>query len=374
SDSAALQAFAGTQPPVVASNSVGLPHQVATLLPQAAAWRASDEEGSTELSSGTYPELDPESWLDALPVIGSLPESSIDSHESSSQGQPPEFSRPACQVYSGTTETWLSGQGFPTASSSVPDEAAAPAAAGAASDEVVATAAPPSTTAAVSVAGLICMHPFVRLPILQEGVVPPPIVLNSSHFDVSNRAPLRELLLGFRHMFMRKELDQADAAFLVQHIQDLAMASAARARSTRRMSRPVHGVASIGKHFLIFDAIVSAMHVLGVPPRSTSWWIDFIRCFDAEYRYPLPSLRTKESGKVNAYLANRLLAAICIYKMGERPRPEEIIELKRILLFSPYAPVRFRSDSWDPWREDHLLFAYKHPALDGWLWRGRDAF
>ncbi|CDJ61527.1 hypothetical protein EMWEY_00041910, partial [Eimeria maxima] len=344
---------------------------VATLLPQADAWRASDEEGSTELSSGTYPELDPESWLDALPVIGSLPESSIDSHESSSQGQPPEFSRPACQVYSGTTETWLSGQGFPTASSSVPDEAAAPAAAGAASDEVVATAAPPSTTAAVPRAGLICMHPYVRLPILQEGVVPPPIVLSASNFEAGNGSSVHELLLAFRYLFAKQSLNQSEVTVLVENVQELAVASAARARAAKRLRRPLQGVASIGRQFLVLDAIVSAIHVLGVPALSFMWWEAFAECFDADYRYNEPGIRTKCSGRININLANRMLAAISIYKTGKRPDDGEILFLKQLLFFSPCGPLSFRSLKWEPWRTDHSRFEEQHPAPSRCLPSGR---
>ncbi|CDJ36271.1 LOW QUALITY PROTEIN: uncharacterized protein EMH_0073560 [Eimeria mitis] len=153
---------------------------------------------------------------------------------------------------------------------------------------------------------------------------------------------------------MMETLDHMDALVLVEHLQELAVLSA-----------------NIGQQFLALDAIVSAMHVLGQQPSSCSWWEAFANCFDTSFRYPEPISRSQESARVNIDLANRMLAAMSIYKTGNRPQFEEIIDLKRILFFSRYAPLYFRSFKWKAWRDDYLMFEKEHPSFSEWLQKRR---
>ncbi|CDJ27818.1 uncharacterized protein EMH_0035080 [Eimeria mitis] len=141
---------------------------------------------------------------------------------------------------------------------------------------------------------------------------------------------------------MRESLNQKEVTLLVGYVQELAIASAARERATKRMDYAFHGMINIGRQFLVLDAIVSALHVLGVPPLSCSWWEAFATCFDTDYRYAEPGPRAQESGKVNVDLANRMLVAMSIYKTGNRPNPEEILDMKRTLFFSPHMAFFFK--------------------------------
>ncbi|CDI87880.1 hypothetical protein, conserved [Eimeria praecox] len=245
-------------------------------------------------------------------------------------------------------------------------EGAAAADPDAARNAASAALTPEATTAgARAVIHRICAHPYVRLPVLQEGVVPPHIQLSASNFAAGNGSSVHETLLAIRCLLMKEALGQIDAAFLVGYVQELAIASAARARGAKRMSRPVHGVANIGQQFLVLDAIVSALHILGISPPSCTWWEAFASCFDTNYRYDEPGARTQYSGRVNIDLANRLLAAMSIYKTGTRPDLEEVVDLKRILFFSSYSPSGFRTPRWDPWRSDHLSFEREYPMFSG---------
>ncbi|CDI75495.1 hypothetical protein EPH_0041450 [Eimeria praecox] len=210
-------------------------------------------------------------------------------------------------------------------------------------------------------------HPYVSLPVLQEGVVPPQIHLSASNFVTSNGSSVEGTLLCIRRLFMKQALDQIDASLLVGFLQELAIASAARARGAHRMLRAMHGVATIGLQFLVLDYTVSALHVLGISPPSCSWWEAFTECFDTGYRYMGPRRRTPYGRRVNIDLANRMLAAMSTYKAGTRPDLEEIVDLKRILFFSFCSPSDFRSHTWDPWRTDHLLFEREYPVFSGLL-------
>ncbi|CDI75847.1 hypothetical protein, conserved [Eimeria praecox] len=351
----------GTDPTAAAGYSVGLLPPNAGLLPQDAGRRRSGLKRRVERSKGKHPELDPDSWLDAPVGTDMSPEGQGQSQSSSprkrSSNLPAPVSLAASHVPAGDAKQRAASQSSSKASASGAGEAPA-------------AASRPETAAAVQ-ADWVCKHPYVHLPVLAEGVVPPLIQLSASNFEQSKGSSVRDILLPFRFLLKKQALSQIDSNFLVGYVQELASASAARARATKRMRRALHGVVTIGLQFLVLDAIVSALHVLGVSPPSCSWWKAFTECFDTDYRYPEPRVRQQDSARVNIDLANRMLTAMSTYKEGIRPNIEEVIDIKRILFFSPHAPLRFRSPNWDPWRTDHLLFEEANPQFFDWLFKVR---
>ncbi|CDI75842.1 hypothetical protein EPH_0006390 [Eimeria praecox] len=345
----AHQPAAGPYPLAGSTLSVDLLPQGAPLLPLDDGWSISMEKGHAELSEQVYPELDPDSWLDEIPGIGNSPEGQVQSERLSPDAAASPSDVP-CKDRAEVPKSRTAGQ------------SSSPPSADRGREDSAAVTAPPTGRAANFHGCRICKHPYVRLPILQQGVVPPCIQLWDANFRTSNNSSVIEILLSIRQLFTRQDLGQMEATLLVANIQQLATASAARARLSKRMLRPLHGVVTIGRHFLILDAIVSALHVLEVAPLSCTWWEAFIQCFDAEYRYPEPHSRTQDSGRVNINIANRMLAAMSLYKRGYRPAPEEIIDVKKTLFFSPFVPSRFRDPKWDPWRADHELFEQQRTA------------
>ncbi|CDI87781.1 hypothetical protein EPH_0057670 [Eimeria praecox] len=410
--------------------SVGLlPHAAAPLLPQDPLWDRSRKKRRIELSEGVYPALDPDSWLDAVPMIENSPDGLRQSQPSSPQGLSSEQTAPAlratCQAPAGkgkpraacqsplavstscaggasratapadaagdsstavsapaatgnpiaataAAETSVAGEApaaLVVAVASGDPPAAAAAATGAAGEpsgavgkevaagevsteatvapgagEASSRAAPVPENAAADVeASWIRTHPYVSLPALREGVVPPRIHLSASNFVTGSGSSVHGTLLCIRCLFMKQALDRTEAASLAGYVKELAIASAAQARAATRMSRPIHGVANIGQQFLFLDAIVSALHVLGVSPPSCTWWAPFTDCFDTNYRYEETEARTQHIGRANIDLANRMLAAMSICKTGTRPDLDEIIYLKRNLFFSAFSPLGFRS-------------------------------
>ncbi|CDI75845.1 hypothetical protein EPH_0006420 [Eimeria praecox] len=364
---------AGPQPTTAAEYSVGLLPQAAggahdagmfpqgaPLLPQDAGRRSSGLKRRIEPSKGVHPELDPDSWLDAIEEIGSAPEghggSQIPSPPRRSSNLPARGSRTARKVPARGAKQRAAGRSPLTASGGGAEGASAAAA---------------SPAAGSLQASWIREHPYARLPALKEGVHAPLILLSASSFALSSTTSVNEALLSFRRVFINPVLDQKDANLLGACIRELAIASAPRAKANKRMVRPLHGVVILGRQFLVLDAIVSALHVFRISPASCTWWEAFIDCFNTSYRYGDPTQHMRNSGRVSTDLANRMLAAISIYKQGKRPDPEEIIHIKRILFFSPYAPVRFRESTFDPWRTDHLLFEQDHPGFSEWLRKRR---
>ncbi|CDI87990.1 hypothetical protein EPH_0023290 [Eimeria praecox] len=374
-------------------HSAGLLPHGAPLLPQDEVQHRSAKKRRIEASYGVSPELDPDSWLDTLPGIDTSAEEQRQIPESP-QGLPTDqavpASRSACRVRAGESKPpaaakvrvvlAVGDEGEPSAvARGATDNVSVATTAADAAGKPSAGASAPSTAAEVSSATAaallrtdwILKHPYVHLPVLEEGVKPPDIVLSASKFGKIRGLSLHEILLSLRHLFTKQTLNQDEANFLVTYVHDLAMASAAGAREAKRLIRPSHGLTNIGRHFLILDAMVSALNVLGVSRTSCPWWEDFAGCFDANYRYTEPGLRAHDSGRANVTLANRLLAAISVYKGGKRPPPMEVVDLKRTLFFSPYGSTAFKGSKWEPWRSDHLRFEREYPGLSALLPQSR---
>ncbi|CDJ59822.1 hypothetical protein, conserved [Eimeria maxima] len=361
SDSAALQAFAGTQPPVVASNSVGLPHQVATLLAQDVAHINTRGQPLSQLPSVEHSGSDPDMWLEEGPATESALEAPKQSSHSSHWMSPDPAAHASWQVPEGESNTGAAGLRSPAESTGSARRDSARLQPEAVAEEAPATARA-LAAARASLQADLDAHPYVRLPGLARGVVVPNILLSRTSFVSTKGQPLRDALFPLRHLFSRLELSQTEVNFLVGHIEELAIASGGRAKQATLMGRPGHGIATLGQQFLVLDAIVSSLQVLGISPHSLSWWGSFVGCFDTSYRFAEPSSRSQERSRVVGDFANRLLDAISTFKRGGRPKSQDIIFLKRFLFFSPHAPARYANPSWDQWRYDHLQFEERHPA------------
>ncbi|CDI85524.1 hypothetical protein, conserved [Eimeria praecox] len=203
-------------------------------------------------------------------------------------------------------------------------------------------------------------HPFVRLPVLANGVVP-------RHFDVSvvtyrgQRAarPLTRVLLSLRHLFRQPCLDQGGANRLVIALEELVYAALVGVRTRALVAPP--DLPMLGKYFLTFDFIVAGAQVLGPSMHLDIWWNLFAEHFDLTVALPPLHKHSRHCSTVQKILADRLLAALRIYKEGRRPPLKDVIELKRLLLCSPYTHRRFKQSLWDPWREDEeLILAKEH--------------
>ncbi|CDI75844.1 hypothetical protein EPH_0006410 [Eimeria praecox] len=338
--------------PAGGAHDVGAFPQGAPSLPQDAGRRRSGLKRRNAPSKGVHPELDPDSWLDEIEEIDSAP-------KRVRRRKFPPSSRQSSDLKEAGSRA---ARKDPTAEQ--PDAGQSPSTVpGRGAEEVSSAAARPETSAGTLQAVGTREHPYVHMPALEEGVVRPPIRLSSSSFVQGNGLALIDVLLSFRRLFMKDALNQVDVNLLGGNVEELAIASASRARATKRMANPLHGVLTIGRQFLIFDAMVSALHILGIAPASCTWWKAFIECFDTNFRYPNRRGRWRDSGRVITDLANRMLDAIFIYKRGKRPAPEEIIDIKRVLFFSPYTHIRFRASIWDPWRSDCAAFEGKHPQF-----------
>ncbi|CDJ60450.1 hypothetical protein, conserved [Eimeria maxima] len=293
----------------------------AGLYPMASLGAASGGGSSTSL----YPALNPDSWVEDIEDI--LP---VGDFQAESQDEDPVAS------YSNAMDT----------------------------DAMLPMPYLPSTSNALHMEldHLIKDHPYVRLPVLEPTVVPkcllPKGALGTIRMDISSH--IQFLIL--RKLFAKRTLNQQDADEVVRALEQLASKTGRRARTSRRQGRPLFAASTLGTYFLVFDYLVSAIQIFGNSMQLPLWWNQFISFFDVDYYFPEPSKRARGNARFNTQLANSLIAALRIYKTGNRPPLSMVLELKRQLFFSKFAPQRFRSPEWEPWRTDHILFQQEHRA------------
>lgn len=105
---------------------------------------------------------------------------------------------------------------------------------------------------------------------------------------------------------------------------------------------------SVMRRFLIADALWSICVVVGSSMQKEMWWDQVMDILAFSPNVQISSARGKDS---RLRLVRQFIAALCIYREGRRPSAEEVIELKREVLFSPDAPALFRARGYDKLRQ-----------------------
>ncbi|CDI85902.1 hypothetical protein EPH_0066320 [Eimeria praecox] len=199
-------------------------------------------------------------------------------------------------------------------------------------------------------------HPYVHLPVLEEGVVPRDIdavtLLSQQGELLKSHAHMRTL----RALFVKKTLSQKDADLLVSTLEQFLATYLLHKKTRRKRAIPTFAVEDFGSYFLAFDFVLSAMQLLGKHMQAHLWWDKFAASFNMNIPVPAPGSRGKELTHFHIKLARRLRAAINIYKRGMRPPLLEVIALKNLLFCSPLGRHQFKHPRWDPWRKDGGCF------------------
>ncbi|CDJ68433.1 hypothetical protein, conserved [Eimeria necatrix] len=203
-------------------------------------------------------------------------------------------------------------------------------------------------------------HPYVRLPVLESDVIPrmvqPTLVFRPDHANTLSYSELHTL----RNLFAKEKLNQHDADTLVVELENLASRFWCLAQRGFEKTSPTFASATLGGYFLAFDFIVRANEVLGDSMQLSAWWGKFISAFETDYSFTPPSKFSRIATRFHGKLAARLLDALRIYKSGKRPPVDDVIEIKRMLLFSPHSSPLFKDIQWDTWRADDYHY-HKFP-------------
>ncbi|CDJ68432.1 hypothetical protein, conserved [Eimeria necatrix] len=209
----------------------------------------------------------------------------------------------------------------------------------------------------------ILQHPYVSRPVLESNVVPrlvqPAVIFRRVHATSISFYELHRL----RNLFAKERLNQQDADLLVGSIENLAARYWSIAQRGMQRTSPAFANATLGAYFLAFDFIVRAIEVLGDSMQLSAWWGKFVSAFKIDYSLFPERRHCRVSTKFQRELANRLLGALKIYITGRAPPAEDVVELKRMLFFSPHAPPVFKNAQFEEFRDQDDDFSCKIARL-----------
>ncbi|CDJ54067.1 hypothetical protein, conserved [Eimeria brunetti] len=262
--------------------------------------------------AGGAPALDPDSWIDSIPSISDQPEG----QEAAESFRVSDDDSEAGQASGSPVST---GQ-HPAGLSHLLDD--------------------------------VQSHPYVRLPVLEKGVVPKSIQTYRLFEERVGVSSFYFYLLGVRDLFAQKTLNQHDADLLVHFVEQLVRVSYRRAQRSHAYPFPIRSVEHLGEYFIAFDAIVCAIELLGECMQLPLWWERFAAGFNINYYIPVLPVGGNRVSKFLNKLTTRLAAALKIYKTGRRPPLREVILLKRLLFCHPLGKHQFKHQKWHPWRRD----------------------
>ncbi|CDJ59451.1 hypothetical protein EMWEY_00022210 [Eimeria maxima] len=195
-------------------------------------------------------------------------------------------------------------------------------------------------------------HPYVRLPVLEEGVRPRRLRVSVLFAQQPRKSSPHVYLQALRSLFEKKTLNQRDVDILLNAVERLVVTSWLQSQKPPKQSRPRFLVEVLGDHFLALDAIVCAIELVGEHMQLSLWWEKFTASFNTNLSLPAPWSSGSTLVKFHRQLARRLIAALDIYKQGRRPPPGEVVALKKLLFCHPPSRLHFRDPKWDPWRHD----------------------
>ncbi|KAL8433956.1 hypothetical protein ACSSS7_003479 [Eimeria intestinalis] len=175
--------------------------------------------------------------------------------------------------------------------------------------------------------GPLAEHPLVRLPRVRPGAVSR--LLNfkadSLHSSWKSRTQLG-LLKEIRELLLMPELGPVKVASLMTSAEALIYLERKAAERDERGTRPSYILEKLASIFMVYDAVVCTMHILGQAEALEGEWQKFTALHKIHYEFPLYTPQKHyEMPRVkhNVRWIRRVSAALEVYKKGYRPAAKE---------------------------------------------------
>ncbi|KAL8453987.1 hypothetical protein Emag_001559 [Eimeria magna] len=232
-------------------------------------------------------------------------------------------------------------------------------------------ASPPSTTQNSfsedfpTTTGSLKDHPWIRLP-----KVPPAMVRRRLRFDLEElnclwqgKTPLR-LLKDIRVLLLKPQLSFYEVELLMLTAEALCYKERGTSNGWDPGSRPSHILEKVASIFMVFDALLCTMHVLGQTKELEDEWKKFTSSQKIHYDFPERTVHGHyENAKVqqNIRWARRVSAALEVYERGDRPPDREVFAIKKMIFTNP-SIRRFAGLPGQDWRDDLQMSSSNKPG------------
>ncbi|KAL8452070.1 hypothetical protein Emed_001611 [Eimeria media] len=195
-------------------------------------------------------------------------------------------------------------------------------------------------------------HPFVQLPTVHPASIPrafnPDAPLHPAHHNLS----LPSLLVALHELYSLSTLTSRQVEEMLSTLESLVHFS----KFTVRFNFThlyASGVASrLSLYVLILDSVVAAREILGDHMQFKLWFDKFAKIFKPDFIYQATKAKFTHQATFYWKLVGRLRAALRIYKKGVRPPEKDIILYKRMIFCSSMSPPSFIHRDYEPWRSD----------------------
>ncbi|CDI84465.1 hypothetical protein EAH_00052740, partial [Eimeria acervulina] len=196
-------------------------------------------------------------------------------------------------------------------------------------------------------------HPFVRLP-TRAPAIPHYLYIDFKAAVGSSQSNPRSavrLLRQVHDLLAQQTLLAEDMVELVEITEGLVSHAVSRQGADLSEMENFRAVSRLGIRFLVLDAVVSVLIVLGQSPNPDDW-----ERFVSTISHAMPRHAAGQKFRGQAAFFAELTAQLCSgiqkLKRGRRPAPADLLKVKRMLFCSSFSPAYFKEGSFDKWRLD----------------------
>ncbi|CDJ46737.1 hypothetical protein, conserved [Eimeria brunetti] len=193
-------------------------------------------------------------------------------------------------------------------------------------------------------------HPFVRVPRLDPNVRPDYVKLGPVN-SCAKYEPMVIPLKVIRRLSLQTSIDLSEASEMLDAAQRLASRALFTMAPPVDDMKPSRAAESLGRRFLVFNAIHGVLQAVGEIPVLKELWNAMVVTVPTTYSF-IPRSPVVGTYGFHYKLAKQLSSALELYKLGGAPTPMDIIELKRKLFCMKSSPRCFLETSWSLWRKD----------------------
>ncbi|CDJ59466.1 hypothetical protein EMWEY_00057600 [Eimeria maxima] len=200
--------------------------------------------------------------------------------------------------------------------------------------------------------GDIRLHPFVRLPVVKQEDVRRTFRVEYAVSPEFGRPSPMESFMTMRNLFAKASLTAEEVDRLLLEAETLASYALDRLSRHHNKHTAKYIFVKLSSVFMVFDSLICTIEVLGEKMNASKWWPHFVQNFSTEYYFT-------EVGKTEQLnrLVNRLSSALAIYKTGNRPPLQEVIDLKRTIITEAHKGSQMSHPLWKLWLQDDKEFS-----------------
>lgn len=196
-------------------------------------------------------------------------------------------------------------------------------------------------------------HRFYRLPVAEPASHVEPFDGIRAMDVPSTTWVISEILAPIHKLLTKTHLCPEEVTILMYWASELVTFATVALPKPTTSAPPSEWVVPLARQFLVADTLWGICEVVGEAMNKETWWTEFMTRLLSSSQFVSTGVQRSNS---RLPLVRRLIAALEIYRKGERPDAEEVVHLKREIFCRSSVHKQFRRACWDAWRQDDWDF------------------